>query len=133
MHQYELFRMEHDESITIMFTRFVDIINDLKSLGKSYSNSDLVRKIPRSLLRTSEAKVTAIQEAKDLNILPLEELLGLLMIHKLSMKQHQEEDVKKKKTIALKSTTQQEKKSDEMNDEEIALIIRKFKRFLKRK
>ena len=76
VHKYELFKMEHDESITEMFTHFTDIINNLKSLGKSYSNSDLVRKILRSLPRTWEAKVTAIQEAKDLNILPLEEILG---------------------------------------------------------
>ena len=52
VHKYELFKMEHDESITEMFTHFTDIINDLKNLGKSYSNSDLVRKILRSLPRT---------------------------------------------------------------------------------
>ena len=129
--------MEHDESITKIFTHFMDIINGLKSLDKSYSNSDLVRKIFRSLPRTWEAKVTVIQEAKDLNILPLEELLGSLMTHELSMKQHQEEDVKKKRTIVLKSTAQIEEKSDETEnkkqDKEIALITRKFKRFLKKR
>ena len=60
VHKYELFKIEHDESITEMFIHFIDIINGLKSLGKSYSNSDLVRKILRSLSRTWEAKVTAI-------------------------------------------------------------------------
>ena len=52
VHKYELFKMEHDESITEIFTHFMDIINDLKSLGKFYSNSNLVRKILRSLPRT---------------------------------------------------------------------------------
>ena len=52
VHKYELFKIEHDESITEMFTHFTDIINDLKNLGKSYSNNDLVRKILRSLPRT---------------------------------------------------------------------------------
>ena len=70
VHKYELFKMEHDESIIEIFTYFTDIINGLKSLGMSYSNSDLVRKILWFLPRTWEAKVTAIQEAKDLNILP---------------------------------------------------------------
>ena len=105
VHKYELFKIEHDESITKIFTRFTNIINGFKSLGKFYSNSNLVMKILRSLPRTWEAKVITIQEAKDLNILSLEELLGSLMTHELSMKQHQEEYVKKKKTIALKSTT----------------------------
>ena len=59
-YKYELFKMEHDESITELFTPFTDIINGLKSLGKSYSNSDLVRKIFRSLPKTQEVKVTAI-------------------------------------------------------------------------
>ena len=52
VHKYELFKMEHDESITEMFTHFTNIINSLKSPGKSYSNSDLMRKILRSLSRT---------------------------------------------------------------------------------
>ena len=95
-----------------------DIINGLKSLGKSYSNSELVRKILKSLSRTWKAKVTAIQEAKDLNIQPLEELLRSLMIHKLSMKQHQEEEVKKKRTIAFKSMTQLDEETDDTENEE---------------
>ena len=69
-----------------MFTHFTDIINSLKSLKKYYSNSDLIRKILRSLPRSWEAKVTTIQEVNDLNILPLEELLGSLMTHELTMK-----------------------------------------------
>ena len=60
VHKYELFKMKHDESITEIFTHFMDIINNLKILGKSYSNSDLVSKILRSLPKTWEAKVTAI-------------------------------------------------------------------------
>ena len=37
--------MEPSESITDMFTRFTDIINNLKSLGKGYANSELIHKI----------------------------------------------------------------------------------------
>ena len=51
VHKYELFKMEHDELTTEIFTHFMDIINGLKSPDKSYSNSDLVRKILRSLSR----------------------------------------------------------------------------------
>ena len=100
VHNYELFKIESKESITKMFTHFTNIINGLKSLDKYYSNSDLVRKILRSLPRSWEAKVTAIQEAKDLNTLPLEELLGSLMTHELTMKQYSEEETRRKKTIA---------------------------------
>ena len=49
VHNYELFKMKTDESITDMFTRFTDIIKGLKSLGKVYPNNEQVRKILRSL------------------------------------------------------------------------------------
>ena len=49
MHNYELFKMEPNETISEMFTRFIDIINGLKNIGRTYSNRDLVEKILRSL------------------------------------------------------------------------------------
>ena len=54
-----------------MYTRFTDIVNKIKNLGKTYTDSELCRKILRSLPRSWEAKVTAIQEAKDLICLKL--------------------------------------------------------------
>ena len=59
-----------------MLTRFTSIINELNALSRTYANSDLVRKLLMSLPKPWEAKVTAIQEAKDLSKLPLEELIG---------------------------------------------------------
>ncbi|GAV71415.1 zf-CCHC domain-containing protein/DUF4219 domain-containing protein/UBN2 domain-containing protein, partial [Cephalotus follicularis] len=49
VHEYELFIMHDNESISDMFTRFTTIINSLKNLGKSYPNQELVRKILRFL------------------------------------------------------------------------------------
>ena len=56
------------------FTRFTNILNALKNLGKVYSTPENVRKIIRSLPKSWEAKVTAIQEANDLT--KLEEAQG---------------------------------------------------------
>ena len=44
VHKYELFKMEEDESIQEMFDCFNDILNGLKSLGKSYTNYEIMRK-----------------------------------------------------------------------------------------
>ncbi|GAV90292.1 UBN2 domain-containing protein, partial [Cephalotus follicularis] len=60
VHDYELFSMNADEYIKSMFTRFTNIINALQSLDKTYSNSELVRKILRCLPRSWLPKVTAI-------------------------------------------------------------------------
>ena len=96
VHKYELFKMEPTESIIGMYTRFTDIVNNLKNLGKVYTDADLCRKILRSLLQTQDFKVTAIQEARDLSILKVEELVGSLMTYEISLYQHEEEELKKK-------------------------------------
>ena len=66
VHKYELYRMESNETIYEIFTRFTDIINGLQSLGKIYTNVEIVRKILRCLPRNWGPKVTAIEKAKDL-------------------------------------------------------------------
>ena len=82
----------------------------------------------------------AIQGAKDLTKLSLEEFIDLLMTHELNIAQREEEEgLKKMKTIAFKSTAhykennkskeeEDEKKSED--DEDMASLIKKFKKFL---
>ena len=62
VHNYQLFKMYENESIDDMFTKFTDILNAFKNLGK-YITFENVRKILTSLSKGWEAKVTAIQEA----------------------------------------------------------------------
>ena len=45
VHSYELFKMQPDESVSQMFARFTNITNGLKSLGKSYTESEMTRKV----------------------------------------------------------------------------------------
>ncbi|GAV58692.1 UBN2 domain-containing protein, partial [Cephalotus follicularis] len=132
VHYYELFSMNENEDIKSMFTRFTNIINALQSLDKTYSNSELVRKIIRCLPRSWMPKVMTIEEAKNLNLLPLEDLLGSLMTHELTMQKREddeEKEKKKKKVVALKSSANEE--SDD--DEDFSLFTRKFKKFLANK
>ncbi|GAV85197.1 UBN2 domain-containing protein, partial [Cephalotus follicularis] len=118
-----------------MFSRFTNIINALKALDKTYYNSEMVRKILRCLPRSWMPKVTVIEEAKNLNVLPLEDLLGSLMTHELSMQKKdddEEKEKKKKKIVALKSSLIKDSEDGDEN-EELSLITRKFKKFLARK
>ncbi|KAL6327716.1 hypothetical protein AAG906_022975 [Vitis piasezkii] len=73
-----------------MFSRFMVMVNELESLGKTYTEVEKVMKILRSLPKKWETKVTAIQEAKDLTKLSLEELIGSLMTYKINLNNHQE-------------------------------------------
>ncbi|GAV86041.1 DUF4219 domain-containing protein/UBN2 domain-containing protein, partial [Cephalotus follicularis] len=56
VHEYELFLMHNNESISDMFTRYTTIVNSLKNLGKSYSNQELIRKILRCLPKVLDSK-----------------------------------------------------------------------------
>ena len=78
MRKYELFEMGDHKTVMEMYTRFTHIANELKSLGKSFTTEELVRKILRYLPQSWEAKVTAIQEAKDMKKITLDELIGNL-------------------------------------------------------
>ena len=82
---YELFKMKPNESISEMFTRFIDIINGLRGLGKRVSEQDKVYKILRCLSPKWNSKTEAIEEAKNLKELPLEELIGSLMTYEMKI------------------------------------------------
>jgi len=69
VHQYELFKMKDDESIEAMYSRFQTLVYGLQILMKSYVASDHFSKILRSLPARWRPKLTAIEEAKDLNTL----------------------------------------------------------------
>ncbi|GKA70790.1 hypothetical protein Tco_0776929 [Tanacetum coccineum] len=63
------------------FTRFNAIMTSLKSLDPDYSSKNHVRKFLRALTLKWRAKVTAIEEDKDLATLPLDELIGNLKVY----------------------------------------------------
>ena len=114
-YEYELFSMKPKESIFEMYNCFTTIITNLKGLGKTYGNKKLVKKILNSLPKSWEAKVIAIEESKDPNTFPLDELVGSLLTHEMKVKQEEESNKKtleesKKVGVALKSTIQEKEK-----------------------
>ncbi|KAL6499818.1 hypothetical protein OROGR_027728 [Orobanche gracilis] len=86
LHEYELFTMKDEESITTMLDRFSVITNGLASFGKPISSSDKAKKILRSLPRDWDATVTAIMESKDLNTMEFSALIGSLINYEIVIK-----------------------------------------------
>ncbi|GJV45601.1 hypothetical protein Tco_1430137 [Tanacetum coccineum] len=81
--EYEKFSISNEETIDCGFTRFNAIVTSLKSLDTDYSSKNHVRKFPRALPLKWRAKVTTIEEAKDLATLPLDELIGNLKVYEI--------------------------------------------------
>jgi len=131
VHQYELFKMKNDESIEEMYSRFQTLVSELQILKKSYVASDHVSKILRSLPARWSSKVTAIEEAKDLNTLSVKDLVSFLKVHEISLNEH--EPAKKSKSIALpykgksskalKVIESEEESPDEDSDEDPAEMM----------
>ncbi|GKC04351.1 hypothetical protein Tco_0995961, partial [Tanacetum coccineum] len=65
---------------------FNTIITSLKALDECYSSKNYVRKFLRALHPKWRAKVTAIEESKDLTSLSLDELIGNLKVHEMIIK-----------------------------------------------
>ncbi|KAH9671118.1 hypothetical protein KPL70_017229 [Citrus sinensis] len=123
--------MEQNGNVYSMYTRFTDIVNTLGALGKTFSNSEKVKKIIRSLPKEWRQKRIAIEEAKDLNVLPINDLIGSLISYEEDLaakKGHKE----KKKNIALKASKRESDEESEMDDEELAMLARRFRKFYKK-
>ncbi|GKA00706.1 DUF4219 domain-containing protein [Tanacetum coccineum] len=131
--QYEQFTILEEESIDSGFARFNTIITSLKALDEGFSRKYYVRKFLRALHPKWRAKVTAIEESKDLSSLALDELIGNLKVHEVVMEKDSEFYRGKKervKSIALKA--KKESSDDETltyrsDDEEYAMAVRNFK------
>ena len=50
--QYEMFKMQTNESITSWFDRYTTIINQLNQLGRTIPDDELVKRLLRSLYKT---------------------------------------------------------------------------------
>ncbi|GKE56580.1 hypothetical protein Tco_1495765, partial [Tanacetum coccineum] len=120
------------------FTRFNTIITCLKALDEGYSSKNNVRKFLRALYPKWRAKVTAIEESKDLTSLSLDELIGNLKVHEIIIKKDSE-IVKAKverKSLALKAkkeSSDEECSTSGSKDEEYAMAVRDFKKFFNRR
>ncbi|GJX67124.1 hypothetical protein Tco_0302851 [Tanacetum coccineum] len=126
-----------EESIDNAFARFNTIITSLKALDEGFSSKNYVRKLLRALHPKWRAKVTAIEELKDLTSLSLDELIGNLKVYEVIIRKDSEIVKGKReqsKSLALKA---KKESSDEdgltfnSEDEEYAMAVRNFKKFSK--
>ncbi|GJT42470.1 retrovirus-related pol polyprotein from transposon TNT 1-94 [Tanacetum coccineum] len=136
--QYEQFVISEDEYIDSDFARFNAIITSLKALDEGYSSKNYVRKFLRALHHKWRAKVTAIEESKDLTSLSLDELIGNLKVHEMIIKKDSEiVKVKvERKSLALKAKKEcsdEECSTSESEDEKYAMVVRDLKKFFKRR
>ena len=76
-------------------------------------------------------KRTSIEKAKDLNTLPIDDLISYL----ISYEEHlavEKGDEEKKKSIALKSSKHESDGESELDDKEMVILARRFRKIFKK-
>ena len=75
--EFESIRISDDESFDKFYAKLNDIVDSAYNLGEIYDQPKIVRKILRSLTENFRRKVTAITESKDVDSIPVDELVGI--------------------------------------------------------
>ena len=100
------------------------------NLGEKTEDSKIVRKILRSLPESFHAKVTTIEESKDLDEIKIQELIGSLQTYELSLPSQ-----RKSKLLVLKIVNERLEAQDSSDEDEVerdvAYLAKNFRKFLK--
>ena len=106
-------------------------MNSAFNLGETIPEPKIVRKVLRSLLERFHAKITAIEESKDIDKIPLTELVGNLQTY-VGLTRIGKSGKSKSKSMALKTKSSD---TDEFSDDEDSkmksYITRQFRKFMK--
>ena len=122
--------MEEDEFFDEFYAKLKDIVNLAFNLGETILEPKVVRKVLRSLPKRFHAKIFAIEESKDIDFIPLTELVGNLQTYELGLTRI--EKGSKSKSMALKAKSNEtDKSSDDKDSKMKSYITRQFKKFMK--
>ena len=107
-----------------------DIVNLAFNLGETIPEPKIVRKMLRSLPERFHAKITTIEESKDIDKIPWTELVGNLQTYELGLTRILKSI--KSKSMALKAKSNNTDKSLDDEDSKMkSYITRQFKKFMK--
>ena len=126
--RFESVKMFDDETFDEFYVKLNDIVNSTFNLGKVYDQPKVVRKILRSLTEGVRPKVTAITESKDVDTIPVDELVGFLQSYESDLPK-----TNKSKSMALKYIDDVDDSGfdDEISSTQIAYLAKNFRNFFR--
>ena len=99
-------------------------------LGETIPELKIVRKVLKSLLERFHANITMIEESKDIDKIPLIELVGNLQTYELGLTRIGKSS--KGKSMALKAkSSDTDESSDDEDSKMKSYFTRQFKKFMK--
>ena len=122
--------MEEDESFNEFYAKLKDIVNSVFNLGETIPKPKIVRKVLISLPERFHAKITAIEESKDIDKIPFTELVSNLQNYELQLSRIGKSGNGKSMALKAKSSDIDESSDDE-DSKMKSYITRQFKKFMK--
>ena len=127
---FEELKMSEDESFDSFYSKLNEVVVSKLNSGEKMEDSKIVRKILRSLLESFHAKMTAIEESKDLDDIKVQELIGSLQTYELSLPTQ-----RKRKSLTLKTINERLEVHDSLDedvvDKDVVYLVKNFWKFLK--
>ena len=127
---FEEIKMKEDKSFDEFYSKLKDIVNSAFNLRETIPEPKVVRKVLRSPPKRFHTKITAIEESKDVDKIPLTELVVNLQTYELGLTKIGKSS--KSKSMALKAKSND---TDESSDDEgsrmKSYIMRQVKKFMK--
>ena len=105
--------MEEDEPFDEFYAKLKDIVNSAFNLGETIPEPKIVRKVLKSLPERFHAKITVVEELKDIDKIPLTELVENLQTYKLGLTRIGKSSKGKSMALKFKSSD-----TDESSDNE---------------
>ena len=113
---FEEIRMEKDETFDEFYAKLKDIVNSALNLGESIAKSKIVRKILTSIPDRFHVKIIFIEEVKDIDQIPLTELIGNLQTYEMGLSLMGK--CGKSRNLALKGIEEEIDDSEDKDDDE---------------
>ena len=127
---FEEIKIQENESFDEFYAKLKDIVNSTFNLGETILEPKIVRKVLKFLLERFHAKITTIEESKDIDEIPLTELIGNLQTYQLGLTRIGKSS--KSKSMALKAKSSDTDESSDNEDSQMkSYFTRQFKRFMK--
>ena len=112
------------------YVKLKDIVNSTFNLGETIPEPKIVRKVLRFLPKRFLAKIIAIEKSKDIDKIPLTELVGNLQTYELGLTRIGKSS--KSKSVALKAKSSDTDESSNNEDSKMkSNITKQFKKFMK--
>ena len=120
---FEEIKMEEDELFDKFYAKLKDIVNSAFNHGETIPEPKIVRKVLKSPPERFHAKIIAIEESKDIDKIPLTELVGNLQTYELGLTRI--DKTGKGKSMALKAKSSETDESFDDEDSKMKSYITK--------